>query len=49
MKTKKVDIYEITMEGKRLIEKGKSIKRGRLSLSLEKDMTVLINVSSKNK
>jgi len=41
----KVDIYEITMEGNQLIEKGKTTKDGRLRLSLEKDMAVLITPS----
>ncbi|WP_170069047.1 endo-alpha-N-acetylgalactosaminidase family protein [Cecembia rubra] len=38
----KVDIYQITMEGNQLIEKGRETKNGIVQLSLEKDMAVLI-------
>lgn len=44
-KIDKVDIYKITMEGNKLVEKGKTTKNGRLHLSLEKDMAVLITPS----
>ncbi|MFD2202634.1 endo-alpha-N-acetylgalactosaminidase family protein [Shivajiella indica] len=44
-KIDKVNIYKITMEGNELIEKGRETKNGRLRLSLEKDMAVLITPS----